>query len=194
MCSGRRRSNGRRIEMEKSPAALRRCRIIFVWGPNSPLAALILWRETTKFVIARRPKADVAILQYPAESWESDRQKRSCLPEIATAPLGPRNDKLGSIARSTMPSYHLPACKARRERRYRRNWLVRFCRQPVRIASACRIPIADTAACAATHEKQTKFRKIPLFFLLWRAIMNLQNRSTLFLRPIIVDNVKGAYL
>ena len=28
MCSGRRRSNGRRIEMEKSPAALRRCWII----------------------------------------------------------------------------------------------------------------------------------------------------------------------
>ena len=40
----------------------------------------------------------MAILQYPAESWESDRQKRSCLPEIATAPLGPRNDKLGGIA------------------------------------------------------------------------------------------------
>ena len=106
----------------------------------------------------------MGISQYPAASWESDRQKRSCLPEIATAPLGPRNDKLGSIARSTMPSYHLPACKARRERRYRRNRFVRFCRQPVRIASACRIPIADTAACAATHEKQTKFRKIPLFF------------------------------
>ena len=52
------------------------------------------------------------------------------------------------------------------ERRYRRNWLVRFCRQPVRIASACRIPIADTAACAATHEKQIKFRKIPLFFIM----------------------------
>ena len=183
MCSGRRRSNGRRIDMEKSPAALLRCRIIFVWGPNSPLAALILWRETTKFVIARRPKADVAILQYPAESWESDRQKRSCLPEIATAPLGPRNDKLGSIARSTKMPNNLQASMAltprkgdaasvrrqsrqrlRSERRYRRNWLVRFCRQPVRIASACRIPIADTAACAATHEKQTKFRKIPLFF------------------------------
>ena len=28
MCSGRRRSNGRRIEMEKSPAAPKRCRII----------------------------------------------------------------------------------------------------------------------------------------------------------------------
>ena len=28
MCSGRRRSNGRRIDMEKSPAALLRCRII----------------------------------------------------------------------------------------------------------------------------------------------------------------------
>ena len=110
------------LRLEKGPAALRRCRIIFVWGPNSPLAALILWRETTKFVIARRPKADVAILQYPAESWESDRQKRSCLPEIATAPLGPRNDKLGSIARSTMPSYHLPACKARRERRCGHRW------------------------------------------------------------------------
>ena len=54
--------------------------------------------------------------------------------------------------------------RLRSERRNRRNWLVRFCRQPVRIASACRIPIADTAACAATHEKQTKFRKIPLFF------------------------------
>ena len=86
------------LRLEKGPAALRRCRIIFVWGPNSPLAALILWRETTKFVIARRPKADVAILQYPAESWESDRQKRSCLPEIATAPLGPRNDKSGNLA------------------------------------------------------------------------------------------------
>ena len=54
--------------------------------------------------------------------------------------------------------------RLRSERRYRRNWLVRFCRQPVRIASACRIPIADTAPCAATHEKQIKFRKIPLFF------------------------------
>ena len=37
----------------------------------------------------------MAILQYPAESWESDRQNRSCLPEIATAPLGPRNDTSG---------------------------------------------------------------------------------------------------
>ena len=133
--------------------------------------------------------------------------------------LAPHNDKSGVItvltgactsrqrcAGSGMPLPYNSGCgrrncfkicncqRLRSERRYRRNWLVRFCRQPVRIASACRIPIADTAACAATHEKQTKLRKIPLFFLLWRAIMNLQNRSTLFLRPIIVDNVKGAYL
>ena len=115
--------------------------------------------------------------------WESHRRNRSCLPEIATAPSGPRNDKLGGIAHSPgMPPYlQLPMAlnprkgdaasvrrqsrqRLRSERRYRRNWLVRFCRQPVRIASACRIPIADTAACAATHEKQTKLRKIPLFF------------------------------
>ena len=98
MCSGRRRSNGRRIDMEKSPAALLRCRIIFVWGPNSPLAALILWRETTKFVIARRPQADVAISQCPAASRESYQRNRNCLHEIATALSGPRNDKSGAIA------------------------------------------------------------------------------------------------
>ena len=98
MCSGRRRSNGRRIDMEKSPAALLRCRIIFVWGPNSPLAALILWRETTKFVIARRPQADVAISQCPAASRESYQRNRTCLHEIATALSGPRNDKSGAIA------------------------------------------------------------------------------------------------
>ena len=134
------------LRLEKGPAALRRCRIIFVWGPNSPLAALILWRETTKFVIARRPKADVAILQYPAESWESDRQKRSCLPEIATAPLGPRNDKLGGIAHSPgMPPYlQLPMALA--ERRYRRNRCLPFYRWPVRIASAFpRLPRAQSA-------------------------------------------------
>ena len=30
--------------------------------------------------------------------WESHRRNRSCLPEIATAPSGPRNDKSGGIA------------------------------------------------------------------------------------------------
>ena len=29
--------------------------------------------------------------------WESHRRNRSCLPEIATAPSGPRNDKSGAI-------------------------------------------------------------------------------------------------
>ena len=54
-----------------------------------PLAACplrvqhILCRKSPEFVIARRPKADVAISQYPAESWESHRRNRNCLPEIA---------------------------------------------------------------------------------------------------------------
>ena len=52
----------------------------------------------------------MAISQYPAASWESYRRKRNCLPEIApqghflalraqgaTAPLGPRNDKLVNL-------------------------------------------------------------------------------------------------
>ena len=43
----------------------------------------IQWRNAPKFVIARRPTADVAISQYPAESWESHRRNRNCLPEIA---------------------------------------------------------------------------------------------------------------
>ena len=52
----------------------------------------------------------MAISQNPAESRESDRRKRNCLSDIApqghflalraqgaTAPLGPRNDKSGSL-------------------------------------------------------------------------------------------------
>ena len=39
----------------------------------------------------------MGISQYPAASWESYRRKRNCLPEIATAPLGPRNDKSGAF-------------------------------------------------------------------------------------------------
>ena len=47
--------------------------------------ALILWHKGPRFVIARRPQADVAISQYPAASWESYRRNRNCLPEIATS-------------------------------------------------------------------------------------------------------------
>ena len=52
----------------------------------------------------------MAISQYTAASWENNRRNRNCLPEIApqghflalraqgaTAPLGPRNDKSGSL-------------------------------------------------------------------------------------------------
>ena len=65
----------------------------------------------------------MAISQYPAESQESYRRNRNCLPEIApqghflalraqgaTAPTGPRNDKLGGIARSAaLPNNRQPA-------------------------------------------------------------------------------------
>ena len=36
----------------------------------------------------------------------------------------PRNDKFGSIVRSAMPPYNLPARRALAERRYRRNWFI----------------------------------------------------------------------
>ena len=42
-------------------------------------------------------RSDVAISQYPAGSQEGYRRNRNCLPEIATAPSGPRNDKSGAI-------------------------------------------------------------------------------------------------
>ncbi len=47
--------------------------------------ALILWHKGPRFVIARRPQADVAISQYPARSQESHQRNRSCLPEIPTS-------------------------------------------------------------------------------------------------------------
>ena len=47
----------------------------------------------------------------------------------------PRNDKFESIVRSTMPTYHLPACMAVTDRRYRCNRFLRFYRQPVQVGS-----------------------------------------------------------
>ena len=38
-------------------------------------------------------RSDVAISQKPTGQQGSHRRNRNCLPEIATAPLGPRNDK-----------------------------------------------------------------------------------------------------
>ena len=43
-------------------------------------------------------RSDVGISQYLAGSWESDRQNRNCLPEIATGAKRPRNDKSGAIS------------------------------------------------------------------------------------------------
>ena len=100
----------------------------------------------------------------PQEPWQSRStrsDRRKAIGESATASprfprrFAPQNDKLGSIARSAKPLYNLPACKAlttrkghaasvrrqsrqrlRSERRYRRNWLVRFYRYLVRTGSA----------------------------------------------------------
>ena len=71
-------------------------------------------------------RSDVAISQNPTGQQGSHRRNRNCLPEIATAPLGPRNDKLGGIAHSPgMPPYlQLPMALA--ERRYRRNRCIPF--------------------------------------------------------------------
>ena len=56
-------------------------------------------RNLTGFQICHsEERSDVGISQYPAATWESYRRKRNCLPEIATAPLGPRNDKSGAFA------------------------------------------------------------------------------------------------
>ena len=77
-------------------------------------AALLLWRKPPRFVIARRPQADVAISRHMAGLQENHRRNRSCLPEIApqghflalraqgaTAPSGPRNDKAGGFPHSS---------------------------------------------------------------------------------------------
>ena len=60
-------------------------------------------------------RSDVAISQNPTGQQGSHRRNRNCLPEIApqghflalraqgaTAPLGPRNDKLGGIAQNNL--------------------------------------------------------------------------------------------
>ena len=73
------------------------------------------WHKAPRFVIARRPQADVAISRHMAGSQENHRRNRNCLPEIApqghflalraqgaTAPLGPRNDNSGAI--TVLPS------------------------------------------------------------------------------------------
>ena len=79
---------------------------------------LLLWRKPPRFVIARRPQADVAISRHMAGSQENHRRNRSCLPEIApqghflalraqgaTAPSGPRNDNSGKCRGASAPFY-----------------------------------------------------------------------------------------
>ena len=98
---------------------------------------------------------------WQSRSTRPDRGK--AIGEIATASprfprrFAPRNDKPGSIARSAKPLYNLPACKALTGRRYRRNWLVRFYRQPMQIVSAAPGPAVRSPTMA--HIKITGCRK-----------------------------------
>ena len=99
-------------------------------------------------------RSDVAISQNPTGQQGSHRRNRNCLPEIApqghflalraqgaTAPLGPRNDKLERPRAAECVPQRLPACKALTERRYRRNRYVLFYRCLVRATNACpRLP------------------------------------------------------
>ena len=56
-------------------------------------------------------RSDAGISHYPAGSQESHRRNCNCLQEIATAPSGPRNDKLGGLAAQNVLQ-SLPTCKA----------------------------------------------------------------------------------
>ena len=88
---------------------------------------------------------------------------RQCLPEIATAPLGPRNDTSGECRGAPAPSSGLiPLCKALNERRYRRNRSVRFYRHLVRTGSAFpRLPRAQSAL-AMTNRGPLSFYRYPI--------------------------------
>ncbi len=65
------------------------------------------------------------------------RRNRNCLPEIAAAPSGPRNDKSGGIAPLNLCRDHRqPAWRSMSAATDARNWSMRFYRQPVRIGNA----------------------------------------------------------
>ena len=136
-------------------------------------AAWILWREASRFVIARRPKADVAISGRQLHF----RQKYPVIrPGSARFPrrFAPRNDTSGWCGGAPVPSCSgiapyraLTARKGhaasvrrqsrqrlRSERCRRRNRFLRFYRQPVRIASAA----PGMAVSALTI--LSKFRKL----------------------------------
>ena len=66
--------------------------------PRTPGLGICLRHEAIRLVIARRAKARRGNLAVPGRITGHSRRKRNCLPEIATAPLGPRNDNSGAFA------------------------------------------------------------------------------------------------
>ena len=73
MCSGRRRSNGRRIEMEKSPAAPKRCRIILC--PEFAGAFLLsdrVLRDCTPRALPRASRSGRHVGRWPPRNDKSE--------------------------------------------------------------------------------------------------------------------------
>ncbi len=124
--------------------------------------------------------APVAISQYPVGSWGSYRRNRSCLPEIATAPSGPRNDKSGYLKpwnpcqrnrnclwRSlSAATFSLARWAYAGERRYRCNWFVRFIVAPVSttqkeapIGRICFEPNSENAFSSAARWSGTSMKR-----------------------------------
>ena len=76
-------------------------------------------------------------LAVPSPITGQPRRNRNCLPEIAAAPSGPRNDKSGGIAPLNLCRDHRqPAWRSMSAATDARNWSMRFYRQPVRIGNA----------------------------------------------------------
>ena len=119
MCSGRRRSNGRRIEIGKKVRQRQSAAGSF-YATNSPGLSCYLSRHCEIATGAKRPRNDklggIAPMNLchnrcqPARRsltaatdaiglcvFSVARANCKCLPEIATAPSGPRNDKSGNL-------------------------------------------------------------------------------------------------
>ena len=130
--------------------------------PLRVASALQVGNDCSTFCAASPPSLSLRGGRRPTWQSRSIRLNRGkAIGEIATAfprlprRFAPRNDTSGRYCGAPAPSSGLiPLCKALNERRYRRNWLVRFCRKPVRIGG-----IAPGAACRSptTHDRRSSY-------------------------------------
>ena len=85
-------------------------------------------------------------LAVPSPITGQPRRNRNCLPEIAAAPSGPRNDKSGGIAPLNLCRDHChPAWRSGSAATDARNWSMRFYRQPRRNRNC--LPEIAASAC-----------------------------------------------